>query len=72
MARVAAVRQAEIMKENLDNPAHTLRPPGTIPGLVVIIESPNGAVQMIPPAPPPLQIDVTPIEEPRRPYQYEP
>jgi hypothetical protein len=71
MARVAAVRQAEIMKENLDNPARTPMVQGTVPGFVIVIRQPDGTEQAIPPPPAPM-IDVTPIEEPGRPYQREP
>jgi hypothetical protein len=59
MARVAAVRQAEIMKETLDGPGHALQQ-AHMPGLVVIIESSDGHVQRVlaPPMPPlPLQIE---------------
>jgi hypothetical protein len=63
MARVAAVRQAEIMKETLDGPGHALQQ-GHAPGLVVVIQSADGKVmQAIPPMPPAPMIDVTPRPE---------
>jgi hypothetical protein len=62
MARVAAVRQAELMKETLDSPGSALLQQRHSPGLVVIISSPDGSQQMIPPPPAPM-IDVTPERE---------
>jgi hypothetical protein len=71
-ARVAAVRQAEIMKQDADNPASSAGAGQHFtPGLVVIIQGPGAVTQMIPP-PQPALIDVTPKEEPRWPYQHEP
>jgi hypothetical protein len=60
MARVAAIRQAEIMKLDLDNPArNTIQQPA--PGLVVVIQNSDGMVQQLPPAPPPRQIEYEPV-----------
>jgi hypothetical protein len=56
MARVAAIRQAEIMKLDLDNPArNAVQQPA--PGLVVVIQSSDGAVRQFPQAPAPLTIE---------------
>jgi hypothetical protein len=62
MARVAAVRQAELMKESLDSPGSALQQRHS-PGLVVIIQNGDGTQQMIPPAPSPPMIDVSPERE---------
>jgi hypothetical protein len=63
MARVAAVRQAELMKETLDGPQGALQERHA-PGLVVQILNMDGSVQTIgpPPSPPPM-IDVAPERE---------
>jgi hypothetical protein len=73
MARVAAVRQAELMKESLDNPRNALLQQRQAPGLVVQIINGEGRVTQTlgpPPASPPL-IDVSPereaLEPPSRP-----
>jgi hypothetical protein len=61
MARVAAVRVAETLKDNLDNPSSGSAGQLHAPGLVVVIQSGDGRVQqMIPPQPPAPMIDVTP------------
>jgi hypothetical protein len=60
MARVAAIRQAEIMKLDLDNPARNVAQQPT-PGLVVVIQSADGrALQSIPPAPMTIEHDPFP------------
>jgi hypothetical protein len=73
MARVAAVGQAEIMKDNLDNPAPAIAAVSIQPGVCIVIQHSDRA-EILNPLPPkqPAMIDVTPIEEPRRPYQHEP
>jgi hypothetical protein len=63
MARVAAVRLAELMKESLDSPGSALQQRHS-PGLVVVIQNGDGTQQIIPPAPAPM-IDVTPEREAR-------
>jgi hypothetical protein len=63
MARVAAVRLAELMKESLDSPGSALQQRHS-PGLVVVIQNGDGTQQIIPPAPVPM-IDVTPEREAR-------
>jgi hypothetical protein len=62
MARVAAVRLAELIKESLDSPGSALQQRHS-PGLVVVIQNGDGTQQIIPPAPVP--IDVTPEREAR-------
>jgi hypothetical protein len=70
MARVAAIRQAELMKETLDGPAGALQERHA-PGLVVQILNVAGEVTqtIAPPLPAPM-IDVTPergaLERPAR------
>jgi hypothetical protein len=63
MARVAAVRLAELMKESLDSPGSALQQRHSL-GLVVVIQNGDGTQQIIPPAPVPM-IDVTPEREAR-------
>jgi hypothetical protein len=65
MARVAAIRQAEQMKADLDNPQGGIMQQRHSPGLVVqIINGASGEVERTiggqSPAP---MIDVTPIEQ---------
>jgi hypothetical protein len=64
MARVAAIRQAEQMKADLDNPASGMLQQRHSPGLVVQIVNVAGEVTQTigPPAPQPV-IDVTPLSE---------
>jgi hypothetical protein len=74
MARVASIKMLEAMKETLDNPARTPMAPGAVPGFCIVIRH-GDRDEIFDPLPPPQQpamIDVTPIEEPRRPFQYEP
>jgi hypothetical protein len=73
MAKVAAIRQSELMRQ-----IATEESPGGFrplsPGVVIVIKGPDG-VQMIPPPQrpqPAAMIDVTPFDEPRRPFQTEP
>jgi hypothetical protein len=64
MARVAAIRQAEMMKENLDNPASGMLQQRHAPGLVVQLVNVAGEVtQTIGGQPPAPMIDVTPERE---------
>jgi hypothetical protein len=62
MARVAAIKTAEALREIADDPQRSLGAPRTMPGLVVVIESSNGHVHQVlaPPLPPPLQIEHEP------------
>jgi hypothetical protein len=60
------------MKENLDHPANAATAVGAQPGFVIVIQHADGKQETVgPPPQQPALIDVTPIEEPRRPLQRE-
>jgi hypothetical protein len=62
MARVAAIRQAEIMKQDLDNPARSAAQQPT-PGLVVVIQSADGRARQFPQTPAPMAIEHDPLRD---------
>ena len=72
MARLGAVKTSELMHEAFESPQRGGLAGQVTPGLVVVIAHADGTQQAFPPPPPVPMIDVTPIDEPPRPYPYEP
>jgi hypothetical protein len=71
MARLGSIKAAEALHAEFENPG---RAPGqqSSPGLVVIIQGPAGSSVAIGQQPSVPQLELEPVEEPRRPLQWKP